>query len=628
MKSANPTHYILSLILLLSSALSFAQSPDSLVASGDVAHMNYAFDYAVKAYSEALSIMEKDSTDTLGIRLLKDKLLLSENGRNMRKFTYSPAVVARHRFSIEDFYLYYPLPDKSWRPSSNLTGEGFAHPFHKATYAPEGAERIFYSAADHEGICNIYMTELEDSLWSVPAFLNEHMLSAADEIYPMLSPDGRTLYFASKGLYGVGGYDIYMSEWSDEENDWAEPVNMGFPYSSPADDFLFVNSPDGHYTMFASNRECSSDSVYVYVLEYDSLPVRKEVNDPEHLRRIASLELSETSLKESGRASSLPEDANIRRYVDKMNAVRALRDSVNFYQNSLEDERNRFALSNDVSERVALTDIILRHESKIPDLKKALDKEISELQDIEMDLLFNGITINPEEILADTDREVVGDATSYVFTKMDAGEPLVLAMKQPQKQFDYSFRIEQVGQFAEDNTIPSGIVYQIQIFSSKSKASVKSLRGLSPVFEKRYPNTGTYVYRVGLFRTYNDVISKLNAVKKAGFRSAFIVAYIDGEEVKVASARNKEHIAVVEEHLYRVSFVPGEGGLDQTLSAGIRMRAAGKDMARSEVSEGVTSYSVGPFSDKRQAEELADFIKSMGVSEVSVDIIGNTTLNE
>ena len=621
MKSANSTHYILSLILLLSSALSFAQRPDSLVASGDVAHMNYAFDYAVKAYSEALSIMEKDSTDTLGIRLLKDKLLLSENGRNMRKFTYSPAVVARHRFSIEDFYLYYPLPDKSWRQSSNLTGEGFAHPFHKATYAPEGAERIFYSAADHEGICNIYMTELEDSLWSVPAFLNEHMLSAADEIYPMLSPDGRTLYFASKGLYGVGGYDIYMSEWSDEENDWAEPVNMGFPYSSPADDFLFVNSPDGHYTMFASNRECSSDSVYVYVLECDSLPVRKEVNDPEHLRRIASLELSETSLKESGRASSLPEDANIRRYVDKMNAVRALRDSVNFYQNSLEDERNRFALSNDVSERVALTDIILRHESKIPDLKKALDKEISELQEIEMDLLFNGITINPEEILADTDREVVGDATSYVFTKMDAGEPLVLAMKQPQKQFDYSFKIEQVGQFAEDNTIPSGIVYQIQIFSAINKASVKNLKGLSPVFERRNAG-GRYIYRVGLFNSYNDVLSKLNTVKKAGFRSAFIVAYIDGKEVSVSKARSSESKAKEERKFYQVIVVPS-GELDPALSEGMRQQADGKDIARSETEDGRPAYVIGPFSDKAKAEGLVSFVKAMGVDNVTVSEIEN-----
>lgn len=628
MKSINPSYYILSVVLLLSSAFSFAQSPDSLVVSGDVAHLNYAFDYAVEVYSEALAIMEKDPTDTLGIRMLKDKLLLSENGRNMRKYTYSPTVVARHRFPIEDFYLYYPLPDRSWRPSTNLTGDDFSHPFHKATYVPEGTERIFYSAKDNEGICNIYKTEFEDTLWSIPSFLNEHILSAADEIYPMLSPDGRTLFFASKGLYGVGGYDIYMSEWSDEENDWSEPVNMGFPYSSPADDFLFVNSDDGRYTLFASNRECSADSVYIYVLEYDSLPVRKEVNDPEELRRVASLELSATSLKESDHTSSLPEDANIRRYVDKMNSVRALRDSVNFYQHSLDDERNRFALSNDVTERLALTDVILRHESKIPHLKKELDKEISELQDIEMDLLFNGISINPDEILADTDRETVGDATSYVFTRMDAGDPLVLELRQPEKKFDYSFKIEKVGQFAEDNTIPSGIVYQIQIFTSKSKAAVKSLKGLSPVFEKRYPNTGTYVYRVGLFRTYNDVLSRLNAVKKVGFRSAFIVAYIDGEEVKVATARNKEFTVVEEEHLYRVSFIPGEEGLDQTLSAGIRMRAAGKDMARSETSEGTTAYAVGPFSDKKQAEELADFIKAMGVGEVSVDIIGNTTSNK
>ena len=123
---------------------------------------------------------------------------------------------------------------------------------------------------------------------------------------------------------------------------------------------------------------------------------------------------------------------------------------------------------------------------------------------------------------------------------------------------------------------------------------------------------------------------KPNVLKEGGLQLdlEFRRCLIDGEEVKIASARNKEHTAVVEEHLYRVSFVPGEGGLDQTLSAGIRMRAAGKDMARSETSEGVASYVVGPFSDKRQAEELADFIKSMGVSEVSVDIIGNTTLNK
>ena len=64
---------------------------------------------------------------------------------------------------------------------------------------------------------------------------------------------------------------------------------MGFPYSSPADDFLFINSDDGNYSIFASNRECQADSVWVYVLEFDNMPVRKAVDDPEELKALAAL---------------------------------------------------------------------------------------------------------------------------------------------------------------------------------------------------------------------------------------------------------------------------------------------------------------------------------------------------
>ena len=37
---------------------------------------------------------------------------------------------------------------------------------------------------------------------------------------------------------------------------------------------------------FASNRECGRDSVTVYVLEYDSMPVRKAVSDVGELREM------------------------------------------------------------------------------------------------------------------------------------------------------------------------------------------------------------------------------------------------------------------------------------------------------------------------------------------------------
>ena len=135
------------------------------------------------------------------------------------------------------------------------------------------------------------------------------MTTASDEIYPMVSSDGKKMYFASEGLYGVGGFDIYVSEWDNDANDWSVPENMGFPFSSPADDFLFVDTVEGHM-LFASNRNCSTDSVWVYVLEPDSMPVRRMVEDPDELRKISELHPEVMEKKEAGNRSSVSENVD------------------------------------------------------------------------------------------------------------------------------------------------------------------------------------------------------------------------------------------------------------------------------------------------------------------------------
>ena len=396
---------------------------------------------------------------------------------------------------------------------------------------------------------------------------------------------------------------------------------MGFPYSSPADDFMLVNTEDDMYTIFASNRECRDDSVWVYVLEYDNMPVRKAVSDPLQLLELAALSPSSGSSvpEEKEVSADIPESVDTRKYMAKMVEVRALRDSLSSYSTLLENERNAFALSNDYAERTKLTDIILRREARIPQLQDSLDRAVSQLQKIEMEFLFSGVVIDPDKMMAEADREVVGDATAYTFTEMSMGGPLELNMMEPEKKFDYSFKVLEEGQFAEDNTIPDGIIYQIQIFSSISKASVKNLKGLSPVFERRNAG-GRYLYRVGLFNTYNDVLSKLNTVKKVGFRSAFIVAYIDGTEVTVSKARSSESKVKEVQMFYQVSVVPS-GELDPQLSEGIRQMAEGKDIARSETEDGQTAYIVGPFGNKENADSLAYFVKAMGVENVSVSEI-------
>lgn len=600
---------------------------DSLLLRGDSLRMEYRFEKSLEAYSEAMEAAQDSVfmlTDSLKRIEVSDRILLSENGRNMAGYAYKPVVVARHRFHIDDFFLYYPLPDKSWRETPNQLDTMAAGRFSKALYAPEPSWEIYYSAQDADGIRNIYMTELQDTIWTYPSLLNENITSASNEIYPMLSPDGKSLYFASEGLYGMGGYDLYVSHWDYENEEWGEPVNLGFPYSSPADDMLLVHSADGEHTIFASNRDCPSDSVWVYVLEFDSMPVRHAVEEPEELRRLAALDPAGTNERMDGNAAvntDIPENVDIRRYMEKMTEVRSLRDSISRYGAQLDSDRNRFAMSEDDQERTRITQEILKREAMLPKLQDSLERASAQLQKIEMEFLFSGVVIDPDKVLAAADKEIVGEATSYTFTKMSMGGKLDLKIMDPPVVFDYTFKILPEGQFALDNTIPGGIVYQIQIFGGGGKATVKSLKGLSPVFERISAN-GRYVYRVGLFNSYKDVLANLNSVKRVGFRNAFIVAYIDGEEVPVSKARTLEAEKTKSQMYYEVRLAPADGEIDATVAEGIRQQAEGKDIAKIETEDGVVYYIVGPFSDKVKADALAEFIKAMGIGEVTCDLAG------
>ena len=600
---------------------------DSLVRHGEVLHMDYRFDEACQAFEEAVALLEGNAADSLLIESVAEKLLLSENGLNMADFVYSPAVIDRTKFSIEDFFLYYPLRDRAWRQVPDQLDSSTFHPFSKALYAPSGSDRIIYSAEDAAGIRNLFVTELQDTLWTYPSMLNESLTSLSDEIYPMLSPDGKSLYFSSDGLYGVGGYDLYVSRWDEEMKDWSEPVNMGFPYSSPYDDFLYVSDDEEGHMFFASNRDCSADSVWVYVLEFDNMPVRHSVEDPAALKELSLLIPEHEQVREEeSEEAPVAENAGMDKYRNKMAQVRQLRDSVSFYTTSLEEDRSLFALSNDDTERMRLAELIRSMEAYVPELQDSLKRAIAQLQEIEMEFLSSGVVVDPDKIMAAATNENE-DAPRYDFMKRSFGGPLDLRMMRPEKEFDYSFMVLDEGRFAEDNTIPDGIIYQIQIFSAGGKADVKSLKGLSPVFERR-GESGRYTYRVGLFNSYKDVLSKLNTVKGRGFRSAFIVAYDDGEEVSVATARNREAAKGAEHHMYEVRIIPADGVLDDAVTAGIREKAAGKDIARSESEDGTITFMVGPFADKAQADDLAAAVVEMGISDVSVHEVANDSSNK
>jgi hypothetical protein len=126
--------------------------------------------------------------------------------------------------------------------------------------------------------------------------------------------------------------------------------------------------------------------------------------------------------------ADIPENIDTRKYLEKITEVRVLQDTINVYNERLEKDRNEYALSTDEDERMALTTKILQQEAQIPEIQQQLDKAKSQLHKIEMEFLFSGVVIDPDKLLAQADREVVGEATSYTFTKNTFGSAFELRL--------------------------------------------------------------------------------------------------------------------------------------------------------------------------------------------------------
>lgn len=557
-------------------------------------------------FSEAAGLFEtaKAGADSLSAILIDEAMIQAQNGDNMTGFCSNPVAVARERFSLNDFFLFYPLKDHSWRNVPNQLDSLGGDPFARAIYFPDGSEEVYWSAKDQDGIRNIYHSQHRDTLWTVPELINEQMTTSSDEIYPMLSPDGKQLFFASKGLYGMGGYDLYVSNWDDNLNDWGVPVNMGFPYSSPYDDFLFINTADGKYSMFASNRNCSRDSVDVYVLEFDSTPIRKAVRDPRELRKLCALDPVNDPARidsKSAVSESVQVNADMRRYSTKMQEVRSLRDALYKYSTSADETERSF----------------------IPKLRDSLDVASKELQKIELEFLKKGVSIDPEKLQQEADKEVIGTSGGYTFTKNSMGKSFRIDLEQPKESFDYTFQVLPEGRFAEDNTLPEGLVYQIQIFSMSSKATIKQIKGLSPVFE-RFGTNGRRIYSVGLFRSYKDVLSNLNKVKRVGFRSAIIVAFLNGKNITVTKARSLEKSV---HEMFQIRIYPTDGNaLTETNLMAVKAISSA-DLART-TEGGIVSYLLGPFDSRSEAETIISALKTAGMDNIRIESAGLSEVKE
>lgn len=615
--------YICKIILLLTltfvSKGVYSQGGD-LLKKAEELHREYRFDEAIETYQKVLS-----STKDSSLRIkLEEYIIQCENGISLMKYAVTPNVLDKKQFPTENFYLNIAgLQDKSWLRTPNPMVNAGNHPYYNAVYFPEGSGTVYYSAQDNSGSWNIYqIDQISDTLWAEPKILGENITSSGDEIFPMLSADGKELYFASNGHYGIGGFDLYVSKWDEDAQDWGIPENLGFPYSSTADDIFFINTPDGQFSLLASTRGSSDEEdMTLYVIEYTPTPIKREISDIAEIQKIARLNSSILTLEKREEVKEVaPEAEGMSDYALLVAQMRAMRKE--FDDNIAKQEENRMLYERVTNEddRQYIRKVITELESQAIGIRDRLDQATAAVQTAEMEFLSKGIIPQLELPEESPKKEVTVEAPEYNFAKNSYREPIEMNIEIPEPEFDYSFKILDEAQFAEDNTLPDRLVYQIQLMVVSKPASKKALKGLSPVFEMKQPS-GKYLYTVGLWGTHAEALKHLNQVRKRGFPKAYIVAYNKGKSISVKNARIMERNSASSKEgvSYQVVLKNYPDGIPSGIMTAIRS-SCDKDLAKSVVN-GQTIYMVGPFTNKDEADKLKNLLFGLGVEGLSVESI-------
>ncbi|MCZ2442373.1 MAG: OmpA family protein [Flavobacteriales bacterium] len=154
--------------------------------------------------------------------------------------------------------IYYSKREgESWSTPKSLPGLINTKKYNESHITISYDGKTAYFVSDRPGGLggkDIWKSELQsDQTWGEPVNLGPGINTPYDEDGPFMHPDGKTLYFSSKGYNSMGGYDIFETELKDGQ--WKTPVNMGYPINSSDDDVFFVLTADGKNAYLSSVKE-------------------------------------------------------------------------------------------------------------------------------------------------------------------------------------------------------------------------------------------------------------------------------------------------------------------------------------------------------------------------------------
>ncbi len=129
----------------------------------------------------------------------------------------------------------------------------------------EMGNKIYFSLPDDSLRQQLYTSDKLGHEWGRYMPLQGISTGISEASYPFMLTDGITLYFAGKGTESIGGYDIFFTRYDASSGQFLKPENIGMPFNSEANDYMYAIDEENRIGYFASDRRQPEGKVCVYI---------------------------------------------------------------------------------------------------------------------------------------------------------------------------------------------------------------------------------------------------------------------------------------------------------------------------------------------------------------------------
>jgi len=244
------------------------KNPELYFYLGRAYQLNYRFDEAIPYFVE----FKQRAKKALQREFKPDDFIAASlHGKYLISSSAELDVFSRKELQLEDYFRSYSSESMGGKllskPEDFKTKTDRKRRDKSVVYLPKQSTRVYFSSYGDEGLQrDIYVSERgKDGIFG-KAQLVKGINSPQDEDFPFLHPNGKRMYFSSKGFNSMGGYDIFVSTWNENTSTWNAPQNLEFPINSPDDDFLFVTDSTDQVATFSTTRMSAFGKVTVLTI--------------------------------------------------------------------------------------------------------------------------------------------------------------------------------------------------------------------------------------------------------------------------------------------------------------------------------------------------------------------------